>query len=623
MKKRIISLFLTLVLCAGLFAALGVSASAVNDEPMTAIFPYCSGQNQMGDVSIEGHCGTVLWYTSLQCEYYPFTVSVPDSCRLTKVTFNFYFNDRWPSVSGGTVSTPEIDTMVVSFAPEDCVHSVTLYGVETAYGKTVTAADNEWQAVKSLTVEYTCPHTHEKNANAYHAPVSPTCGAGSVEYWECTNPNCKAKLNAAGNSIADITVPGTGAHSVNSYSVDIPATCKTTGVESGVCSVCKETVTRGISIDPNAHCYSDEWSYNDDYHWHELTCGCSVEPDYAEHNWVYSEGTYECEDCGMSILGTIPIESVDLSSLNVGKGWVGKTVGEVESDIGYFATETMDCDEYMFCVKNDNNNYDTMMSDAYFESGKTYALALWMSAKEGYYFPGNEALVNASNYAGTKNPDETIIACVYEDVTALGDPIPATRGHTLVIAFEFTATETPIEITETAIESVDLSSLNIGKNWVGKTVSEVQSALGVIETDTMVCYDYGFVIKDGNDYIPMDDDGIFESGKTYGLSMWISAKGGYYFPGTDSDDEKNYDGTIIPADVVAAAVTERMFGDKNTQYGHFLLIEFEFTATAEEPDALGSTLSEGNVWIICAIGAAAVIAVGAIVIVRKKKQNAP
>ena len=33
----------------------------------------------------------------------------------------------------------------------------------------------------------------------------------------------------------------------------------------------------------------------------------------------------------------------------------------------------------------------------------------------------------------------------------------------------------------------------------------------------------------------------------------------------------------------------------------------------------GSILSEGNVWIICAVAAAAVIAVGAIVVVKKKK----
>ena len=42
----------------------------------------------------------------------------------------------------------------------------------------------------------------------------------------------------------------------------------------------------------------------------------------------------------------------------------------------------------------------------------------------------------------------------------------------------------------------------------------------------------------------------------------------------------------------------------------------------ENYNASGSVFSEGNVWIVCAVGAAAVIAVGAIVIVKKKKPAA-
>lgn len=45
-----------------------------------------------------------------------------------------------------------------------------------------------------------------------------------------------------------------------------------------------------------------------------------------------------------------------------------------------------------------------------------------------------------------------------------------------------------------------------------------------------------------------------------------------------------------------------------------------FAGCVTEISGLGSTLSESNVWIVIAVGAAAVIAVGAIVIVKKKKK---
>ncbi len=226
--KKITSLLMTVLMLTTMLTAFAVPASAANDETMTVTFPEGFTDTESGVVTISGHYESGGWYTCYMRQYYDFTVSVPESCILTKVTFKFGNFNRWPSVldvSNAAVSMPDNTTMVVSFAPEENVHSVTLNGVETYNGKTVTATDNKWQFVTELTVEYTVLHTHEKDANAYHAAAAPTCVKdGSVEYWGCTHPGCVAKLNASGNVIADITVPATGEHEYD---------------DSGICVYCK------------------------------------------------------------------------------------------------------------------------------------------------------------------------------------------------------------------------------------------------------------------------------------------------------------------------------------------------------------------------------------------------
>ena len=256
--KKIISIFLALVLCTGLCASLSVSALAEEASiAKTVTFPDNFTDSSKEEVKIWGHYveRMGIYYLNYYGERYPFTVEVPENCQLTKVTFEFHWSNCWPNASCGTVTKSGEYNLIVTFNPEDNVHSVVLDG----------GVYSNPQSVRNLVVEYNVIHTHRKNENTHHARVAPLCGKeGSMEYWECIYPGCEAKLDSEDRSIADISIP----------------------------------------FDPDAHSFSTEWVFDDDYHWHESTCiycGHSDKDDHLEHNRDLTKSGYPCRDCGAEI----------------------------------------------------------------------------------------------------------------------------------------------------------------------------------------------------------------------------------------------------------------------------------------------------------------------------------
>lgn len=59
--------------------------------------------------------------------------------------------------------------------------------------------------------------------------------------------------------------------------------------KDGSCDTCKYTLCY--------HDYSEEWTVNDDYHWHEHICGCKIAPEYIAHS-DEDENSF-CDTCGM------------------------------------------------------------------------------------------------------------------------------------------------------------------------------------------------------------------------------------------------------------------------------------------------------------------------------------
>ena len=84
-------------------------------------------------------------------------------------------------------------------------------------------------------------------------------------------------------------------------------TCTQAGKITYTCKVCGRTKTETIAA--TGHTFSEEWSFDESYHWHAATCGHTEVRDKAEHTWdsgiltaptCTQEGkiTYTCTVCG-------------------------------------------------------------------------------------------------------------------------------------------------------------------------------------------------------------------------------------------------------------------------------------------------------------------------------------
>ena len=82
------------------------------------------------------------------------------------------------------------------------------------------------------------------------------------------------------------------------------------GTLTYTCTECKYTRTESIPVLADVHTFSQEWSYDETFHWHASTCGHDVVSGKAEHSWDYGvitkkptlieEGikTFTCSECG-------------------------------------------------------------------------------------------------------------------------------------------------------------------------------------------------------------------------------------------------------------------------------------------------------------------------------------
>ena len=154
---------------------------------------------------------------------------------------------------------------------------------------------------------YECPHENLENDVCAECGVK-ACFIGVVPHaWDksvgkCTVCGYECQHNWSGGvcTVCEYECP----HDFPNYAVTTPATCTTPGEESMCCPACHETVTRPTPIDPNAHVYSSEWTFDENYHWHvsccEL-CGHSDKDDALEHIRDLSKSRYPCTVCGQEM----------------------------------------------------------------------------------------------------------------------------------------------------------------------------------------------------------------------------------------------------------------------------------------------------------------------------------
>lgn len=86
-------------------------------------------------------------------------------------------------------------------------------------------------------------------------------------------------------------------HSFGEWVTVSEPTCTEEGLQRRTCS-CGETEERSVDIDPSAHIFSDDWSYDASGHWHASECGHTAESERADHdpeNGICKVCGYICE----------------------------------------------------------------------------------------------------------------------------------------------------------------------------------------------------------------------------------------------------------------------------------------------------------------------------------------
>ena len=113
----------------------------------------------------------------------------------------------------------------------------------------------------------------------------------------CTETGSKSHHCSRCDSKSDVTViPATG-HSWNEGTITTAPTYSAEGIKTFTCTLCEATKTESIPALVDEHSFSEEWSHDANYHWHESTCGHDVVSGKVEHSW--DEGTVTTEPTHM------------------------------------------------------------------------------------------------------------------------------------------------------------------------------------------------------------------------------------------------------------------------------------------------------------------------------------
>lgn len=111
-------------------------------------------------------------------------------------------------------------------------------------------------------------------------------------------------------------VPEVNEHNWGDWLITTQPTCESKGIQTRVCLTCK--ISESEYVDAKGHSYSSEWSFNENFHWHDATCEHSnLAKDSSVHDWVEDVITPAtcteagvkhkyCRTCGYDV-GNLPI----------------------------------------------------------------------------------------------------------------------------------------------------------------------------------------------------------------------------------------------------------------------------------------------------------------------------
>ena len=188
---------------------------------------------------------------------------------------------------------------------------VTLAPTESATGiMTYTCVDCSRTRTETITE---LGHVHNFNVKSdAHIATLATCQSKATYYYIC-------ECGVVGTSTYEFG--SFGGHSFVDYVYDGNATCSADGTKTAICSIdgCGETDTVKAEGTKLAHSFSGSWSSDDNYHWHDASCGHTDQISAKEeHQWnagvtvteptETEEGTkrFTCVVCGTTKVEAIP-----------------------------------------------------------------------------------------------------------------------------------------------------------------------------------------------------------------------------------------------------------------------------------------------------------------------------
>ena len=130
--------------------------------------------------------------------------------------------------------------------------------------------------------------TEHKHQMQHVAAVAATCTeGGNSEYWTCSAcgkyfSDAEGKKEITDKSSTIISATG---HSWGEWTTLKEATCTGDGYKECECSGCRDTQRETIKA--TGHTFSEDWTYDEKYHWHAATCEHSDQvSDKAEHTFA-------------------------------------------------------------------------------------------------------------------------------------------------------------------------------------------------------------------------------------------------------------------------------------------------------------------------------------------------
>lgn len=99
--------------------------------------------------------------------------------------------------------------------------------------------------------------------------------------WE-SDDNFHWHVATCHNNVKSELIP----HAYGAWTVDNKPTEENKGSRSRKCSVCNHVQTEEIEVNPDAHTFANDWSYDVEDHWHAATCAhTDLRKDVAKHNF--------------------------------------------------------------------------------------------------------------------------------------------------------------------------------------------------------------------------------------------------------------------------------------------------------------------------------------------------